>query len=290
MCLFHVGSFNAEYPLEVDDDFWENDDPQLAFVQPSDKPSTVITFNLWLRLTDFAASTLQSLVSPLWCGLFVSSFVSREDILEHDGSSSGLRVQDILNKLNGGLTEWAEKVPRHCELWSVFHPHLAMGLTLTPVRWSSDIEDTVLANQSATLYATYNLITVILQRAFLSSSVTLLLSPRDAQSAPPGLAHALTAHALTVNAAKAMAQILIIAHKRTLSNVPLLLVGAEIAAAVLCVDHWIIKARCGDHLALSSRLGSAAAQTIKSHIQDVKSLLDALRWAAPRWETAQEKL
>ena len=36
MCLFHVGSFNAEYPLEVDDDFWENDDPQYAFVQPSD--------------------------------------------------------------------------------------------------------------------------------------------------------------------------------------------------------------------------------------------------------------
>jgi hypothetical protein len=70
MCFFHVGSFNAEYPLEVDDDFWENDNPQLAFVQPSDKPSTVITFNLWLRLTDFAASTLQSVVSSLF---YVSS-------------------------------------------------------------------------------------------------------------------------------------------------------------------------------------------------------------------------
>jgi hypothetical protein len=129
---------------------------------------------------------------------------------------------------------------------SVFHPRLVMGLTLTPVRWSSDIEDIVLANQSATLYTTYNLITILLQRAFLSSSVTLLLSPRDAQPAPPGLAHAVTAHAVAVNAAKAMAQILIIIHKRTISNVPLLLVGAEIAAAVLCVDHWIIKARGGD--------------------------------------------
>ena len=165
-----------------------------------------------------------------------------------------------------------------------------MGLTLTPVRWSSDIEDIVLANQSATLYTTYNLITILLQRAFLSSSVTLLLSARDAQPAPPGLAHALTAHAVTVNAAKAMAQILIIIHKRTLSNIPLLLVGAEVAAAVLCVDHWIIKSRGGDNLAPSSRPQPAAAQTITSHIQDVKSLLDALRWAAPRWETAQEKL
>ena len=287
MCLFHVGRFNAEYPLEVDDDFWENDNPQLAFVQPRDKPSTVITFNLWLRLTDIAASTSQSLVCPLFYSLFVSSFVLPEDVLEND--SSALRVQDILNKLNGDLTEWAEKVPRHCELYSVFHPRLVMSLTPTPVRWPSDIEDIVVANQSATLYATFNLITILLQRAFLSSSVTLLLSPRDAQPAP-GFAHALTAHTVTVNAAKAMAQILIIIHKRTLSNVPLLLVGAEIAAAVLCVDHWITKARGEDHLAPSSRLGPTAAWTIKSHIQDVNSLLDALRWAAPRWETAQDKL
>ncbi|KAF8271533.1 fungal-specific transcription factor domain-containing protein [Lactarius quietus] len=253
-CATREDDFDAEYPLEVDDDFWENDDPQHAFMQPSDKPSTVIAFNLWLRLTDFAASTLQNL-----------------DILEHDGSSSRLNVQDILNKLNGNLTEWAEKVPRH-------------------LRWTSDIEDIVLANQSATLYTTYNLITILLQRAFLSSSVTLLLSPRDGQPAPPGLAGALTAHTVTVNAAKAMVQILTIIHKRTILNVPLLLVGAEIAAAVLCADHWIIKARSGDHLATGSRLRPAAAQPSNSHIQDVKSLLDALRWAAPRWETAQEKL
>ena len=167
---------------------------------------------------------------------------------------------------------------------------LAINFTLAPVRWSSDIGDIVLANQSATLYTTYNLVTILLQRAFLSSSVTLLLSPRNAQPVPPGLAHALTAHAVAVNAAKAMAQILITVHKRTISNVSLLLVGAEIAAAVLCVDHCIIKARGGDHLAHSSRLRPAAAQTIKSHVQDVKSLLDALQWAAPRWETAQEKL
>ncbi|KAH9052246.1 fungal-specific transcription factor domain-containing protein [Lactarius vividus] len=254
-CATKEDDFNAEYPLEVDDDFWENDNPRLAFVQPSHKPSAVTAFNLWLRLTDFAASTLRSL-----------------DILEHNGSSSGLSVQDVLNKLNGNLTEWAERVPGH-------------------LRWSSDLDDIVLANQSAMLYTTYNLITILLQRAFLPSSVTLLLSPpRDAQQTPPSLAHALTAHALTVNAAKSMAQILTIIHKRTLSSVSSLLVGAEIAAAVLCIDHWIIKARGRDHLAPSSRLEAAAAQTIRSHVHDVKSLLGALRWAVPRWETAREKL
>lgn len=173
---------------------------------------------------------------------------------------------------------------------SAFHHRFVSGLTLPPVRWSSDIEDIVLANQSATLYTTYNLITILLQRAFLASSLALLFSPRDAQPAPPGLTHAVTAHAVAVNSAKALAQILTIIHKRAISNVPLLLVGAEIAAAVLCLDHWIIKARIGDDLAPGSRLRAAADHTIESHVQDVQSLLDALRWAAPRWETAQEKL
>jgi hypothetical protein len=67
MCLLDSGSINAEYPLEVDDDFWENDDPQLAFRQPPDKPSTVVAFNLWLRLTDIVAFTMHSFVGHFSC-------------------------------------------------------------------------------------------------------------------------------------------------------------------------------------------------------------------------------
>ncbi|KAH9961592.1 fungal-specific transcription factor domain-containing protein [Russula dissimulans] len=253
-CATKEEDLNAEYPLEVDDDFWENDDPHLAFQQPPDKPSSVIAFNLWLRLTDFMASALHSF-----------------DIFEHDGPSSGLRVEGILNKLNKNLTEWAEKVPQH-------------------LKWSAEIEDVTLANQSATLYTTYNLITILLQRAFVPSSVALLSSPRDAQLSSPGLAHAMTARAVSLNAAKATVRILVIVHKRALSNVPLLLAGAEITIAVLCIDQWIIKAREGDNIARGGKLPSSAMQTIESHMQDVQSLLAALRWAAPRWETVQEKL
>jgi hypothetical protein len=155
------------------------------------------------------------------------------------------------------------------------------------VKWTPDIEDGVLANQSATLYATYNLVVILMQRAFLPSSIAVLSSPRDIRPASPGLAHALTARAVSVNAAKAIAQISTIVHRRALSNIPLLLVSAETAAAVLCVDWWIIRAREGTR---DGRLAPASLQTIESHMQDVKSLLTALRWAAPRWETAQERL
>jgi len=73
VCSWNSTSFNVEYPLEVDDEFWENDDPQLAFRQPSDKPSTVVAFNLWLRLTDFTASALHRFVSHVFCEPFTSS-------------------------------------------------------------------------------------------------------------------------------------------------------------------------------------------------------------------------
>jgi hypothetical protein len=163
-------------------------------------------------------------------------------------------------------------------------------LTSLPVKWSPDIEDVILANQSATLYTTYNLVTILMQRAFLPSSIQLLSSPRDTRPAPPALAHAMTARAITTNAAKAIARILAVVHRRGLSNVPLLLVGAEVTVAVLCIDRWIIKARDGDHTTRDGKLTPSAAQTIESHMQDVKWLLTALRWAAPRWETAQERL
>jgi hypothetical protein len=100
----------------------------------------------------------------------------------------------------------------------------------------------------------------------------------------------MTARAITINAAKAIARILAVVHRRALSNVPLLLVGAEVTIAVLCIDRWLIKARDGDHSARDDRLSSSATQTIESHMQDVRWLLTALRWAAPRWETAQERL
>ena len=129
-----------------------------------------------------------------------------------------------------------------------------------------------------------------MQRAFLPISLALLSSPSDIRQTPPGLAHAMTARAVSINAAKAIARILTVVHKRALSNIPLLLAGAEVTIAILCIDRWIIKAREGDHTIQDGNLTLSASQTIESHMQDVKLLLTALRWAAPRWETAQERL
>jgi hypothetical protein len=113
VCSRYTGSFTAEFPLEVDDDFWENDDLQRSFRQPPDRPSTVTAFNLWLQLTNFTASALHCFVSHVFYDHFTHSFTQPKDIMEHDGPSSGLRAEGILNQLNENLTVWAEKVPQY---------------------------------------------------------------------------------------------------------------------------------------------------------------------------------
>lgn len=60
----HGISFDADLPLEVDDEYWENDDPELAFKQPEGKPSRVTAYNLWLRLTDIIDFVLRTFVRP----------------------------------------------------------------------------------------------------------------------------------------------------------------------------------------------------------------------------------
>jgi hypothetical protein len=57
------GSFDLDMPLEVDDEYWENPDPALAFRQPPGKPSFVTGFNLWAKLMQICALVLRTFVS-----------------------------------------------------------------------------------------------------------------------------------------------------------------------------------------------------------------------------------
>ena len=54
-------SFDLELPIEVDDEYWQNDDATLAFQQPPGKPALVTSFNCLIKLTqmmEFALTTI----------------------------------------------------------------------------------------------------------------------------------------------------------------------------------------------------------------------------------------
>lgn len=58
-------SLDVDLPIEVDDEYWLNDDPALAFKQPEGKPSVVVLFNCILRLGRTHGKMLRTIVCEL---------------------------------------------------------------------------------------------------------------------------------------------------------------------------------------------------------------------------------
>ena len=60
-----ASSLDLDLPIEVDDEYWENDDPELAFRQPEGKPAVVSCFIHWIKLSHIIAYALKTLVGYL---------------------------------------------------------------------------------------------------------------------------------------------------------------------------------------------------------------------------------
>lgn len=55
-------SFDIDYPLDVDDEFWETGNPETDFKQPPDKPSRMSYFVTILKLTRIIGDVLKTVV------------------------------------------------------------------------------------------------------------------------------------------------------------------------------------------------------------------------------------
>lgn len=53
--------------MEVDDEYWESETPDLAFQQPAGKPALITAFVFWVRLSQISAFVLRTLVSKYHC-------------------------------------------------------------------------------------------------------------------------------------------------------------------------------------------------------------------------------
>lgn len=60
---YKSASFDLDYPIECDDEYWETEDPNQAFKQPPGKSSTMTGFIQGLKLCEMLAFTLRTLYS-----------------------------------------------------------------------------------------------------------------------------------------------------------------------------------------------------------------------------------
>lgn len=58
-------SFDVDFPVECDDEYWYHEDPAQRFKQPPNKPCLVTSFILYLKLCQVLAFSLRTIVSSM---------------------------------------------------------------------------------------------------------------------------------------------------------------------------------------------------------------------------------
>ncbi|KAI6134590.1 fungal-specific transcription factor domain-containing protein [Pisolithus thermaeus] len=248
-CCSGEEDFDVDLPLEVDDEYWNTEDPERAFQQPPGKPAKIAAFNSYLKLTKIAAYALRNLYA-----------------LDRSKLISAIRppLQDVLTELNKALLEWVDSVPAH-------------------LRWSPSMEDPLFANQAATLYITYYLVQIIIYRPFLPPSL------RSASNAVPRSKMPIPCIALCVNAARCCSDILQIQMDRGISNIYSVICSAHMCAAILLMNYWdlrwqernLIRASAGEDI--KSPLAVQMAEVLRH----ASVFIQALELVKPRWRNAE---
>ena len=61
-CAISLDSFDVEFPLDCDDQYWLNPDPEKAFKQPEGVPSDFAYFLAWIKLQLIHSHALRTIV------------------------------------------------------------------------------------------------------------------------------------------------------------------------------------------------------------------------------------
>ncbi|KAJ3514273.1 hypothetical protein NLJ89_g2467 [Agrocybe chaxingu] len=129
--------FDADLPIECDDEYWEHPDPQKRFKQPPNKPSLMSAFLQQLKLMKIF-STCNRIIYPIHK---LTTDLGLDD--EH-------RKSNIVAELDSSLNKWLRELPEHLR-WDPKHPHERFFL------------------QSARLHTMYYHIQIFIHRPFITS-------------------------------------------------------------------------------------------------------------------------
>ncbi|CAL1706909.1 unnamed protein product [Somion occarium] len=245
-CASRDEDSDLEMPLQVDDEYWENEDPALAFRQPPDKPCITAFFNCWIKLTQIAAFALRTLYAlgkskaPL-------------------GLVGNRWREDTLTRLNEALTTWVDELPNH-------------------LRWSPNMDHPLFASQATTLVTTYYMVTIVVHRPF----IPMPLATHDLAAFQSQQRHNLvdrpdfpwTCLSICTNAAKATAAIWETNTKlRRMINMTSLANSCYISAGVLLVHIWLVRAI---QKAEGPRMSDERRQVFTSRMNDLMDNLSKL--------------
>ncbi|KAK1230871.1 Gypsy retrotransposon integrase-like protein 1 [Marasmius sp. AFHP31] len=134
----HDEDFDQDLPMECDDEYWENPDPDLAFKQPSGTVSYVTHFNSFIKLMRILAMVLR-----------VNYTSSKSELLT--GFSGPQWDQRAVAMFDSSLNQWVDSLP-------------------SCLRWNPAQENDLLLNQSAHLYSHYYQLQIYVHRPYIAPS------------------------------------------------------------------------------------------------------------------------
>ncbi|KIJ21009.1 hypothetical protein PAXINDRAFT_165809 [Paxillus involutus ATCC 200175] len=144
-CAIKDEDFDLDLPVECDDEYWEDPNPEQAFKQPPDKPSTMSFFTSFLKLNHILAFALRTIYLINKPKVFLG-FVGQQ------------WEQHFVVELDSALNQWINAVPKH-------------------LRWDPTGDaNSPFFMQSSVLYSSYYMIQISIHRPFI-------YSPR--KSSPP---------------------------------------------------------------------------------------------------------
>ncbi|WVQ78345.1 hypothetical protein IAT38_000430 [Cryptococcus sp. DSM 104549] len=149
-CLYHIDrincaaigrsvaiqdtDFDADYPIDVDDEFWDTGDPALNFKQPEEKGiSRIAAFIQTLKLDHIIGATLRTIYAI-------------NKLPEHRADLNAQRA--VVVELDSALNSWADNVPDE-------------------LRWDPTRSDYTIFQQSAVLYVYYYYCQILIHRPFI---------------------------------------------------------------------------------------------------------------------------
>ncbi|KAJ7598633.1 fungal-specific transcription factor domain-containing protein [Mycena floridula] len=149
--------FDIGMPIDCDDEYWENPDPNLAFKQPPDKPSKISSFICYIRIADLLRSALRK----LYCN---------NDARDMFHSVYPQWEKSNLGHLDSAINHWLQSLPDH-------------------LRWNPDHKDPEFFAQSLLLYTSLYHLQILVHRPFLpapgneaTSSASLAICTNAARS------------------------------------------------------------------------------------------------------------
>ncbi|KAJ7747317.1 fungal-specific transcription factor domain-containing protein [Mycena metata] len=139
----HVEDYDVELPLEVDDEYWEHPDPEMAFRQPAGKPSVLTYFVCHIRLCEILGSTLRRLYAS-----------NKSRVLM--GLVGPEWEQRAVSELDSAMNEFLGSLPDH-------------------LRWDPN-RTGIFFDQSAILHAMYYQLQITIHRPYIHKPSILAFS------------------------------------------------------------------------------------------------------------------